>query len=200
MQKMSETKNSVLQNRIHQYQKKLNEDLLIPKVFITNRWTVNSIEIISFYVARPFPLFQIQPLYHTFRNAFIKEGIDPDGKVRTSSAKRKKKRLAILTTYLRKELIVTGLRNPKIPMKSVVVRWKEKGVTLWYYNRYAFLYLLKHFHLESEPKNFMHTLLKNLHYPRYVIREAVIKGREAKMEKMINTIEFNNLRGWKIEL
>lgn len=197
---MSDAKKNALQNRINVLQNKLNEELLIPKVFITNRWNASGVINISTYVARPYPLFRIRPLYHTFYDAFMKNGIDPDGKIRTSPAKKQRKRLEIITTYLQKSIIVTGLRNPKIPMHCVVVRWKERGITLRYYNRHALIHLLKHFHLEDKPEDFMFNILKNLNYPMYVIREALIKGKEGKMEKMIKEIEFNNVRGWKIEL
>ena len=197
-------KDQVADRYFQKIRSKVDVNLLIPKVFLEKEWTVRNTKNYAFYVSRPYPIFFIDALYDMFRDAFIKKGINPDGNILTSGSPRHmptpKKRIVKETQHFAPSWASETVKNPKMSWKRLVIRWKENGVTMEYYNRCARLYMFKNGELNEKPSEFMFNILKNLNYPIYVVRDAVKKGLVWKLIKILNIIQINNLRGWRIDL
>ena len=191
---MSQTKNYVVQKKYEMITKKLDIDLVIPRLTPEKNWSVRNAQIYALYVSRELPTFFLRPLKKMFHDALVKKGIDPSGGVKVGDKSHSPRPRVHLKRYYIQKHFVEG--KCKIPVDTLVIRWKERGITLQYWKRNARIYVFKNFFLDENPENFMYNILKTLEYPKYVTIDAIRTNNIRNLEWIVRTIQKNEVRGW----
>lgn len=204
---MTHSRHAAFNDQVDYLMNRLDMKLVIPKMVVENEWNFRGTQAYSLYVTREKPLYFIQPLYDMFKDYLESEGTDPDDSVNVGGKTNRhppRKILDIKTQYMNRSAMATGRRRRvQVPIRHLVVRLKENGLTFNFWTRAVKIFVFKDHSLGgAEPSQFLYNTLERLEYPRYVAADAVRKGSDiiGKLARLINTIKEKNARGWPMIL
>ncbi len=163
-------------------------NLLIPELYQVNKWNLSSfgdkedgISVTYLYLREPEPTFNLDAMYRCFKNYLQSLGIDPASKVTVGGSlhkyDKKKEVLSLKTFKINPHFLDlrynSNCRN--VTAKRLTIRLKEKGFTLVFWTRACALNIFKNFVLEEKPYVFVRNFLRELEYPKFVIRDRLAK-------------------------
>ena len=185
---------------------KANSDLLIPRLFITNRWALKNstgkspIYTIAMYIARPIPLIQLNALHDALKQNLVKLGINPSGKMTVGVRHHR----PILNLSKRKMLVYNNKNKPFWIYYSCLTYRSPEKFTMVVFPRNLTLHLHNDCNMrnsiESNPVNFIKILFNNINYPEFIILEAINCNTTKRLAEKLNTIRWNHKLGWRIQL
>ena len=180
-----------------------NPDILIPRLFLENSWTLNSSVTIHYmYLKRPKPTFRLGALHRAFEEYLRQNSVDPTASTLVGGRlhRYEPKPVLSLEKFMMNSKFIAGNAN-NVWAWRLTLRASWAGITLCFWTRSSCLYVYKGYHMDNTPTEFITNLLKDtVNYPRFVVMEAVRKNYADRLLQEVSTIWMNDLRGWRIEL
>ncbi|MHA1280266.1 MAG: hypothetical protein ACTSQ8_24090 [Candidatus Helarchaeota archaeon] len=181
---------------------RMQPELLTPSVKLERSWTLNGGIVNHYmYLARPFPKFWLNALYECIKN-YLELNDMPHNKTTVVGGRYHRyeaKKILELKRFRINPAFLSG--NVKNAFSyRLVFRPSWAGFTAVFWTRAICVTAYKGYSLD-EPVNFISSLLTStLNYPKYVIFEAIRKGKVEALLKEHEQVRINNQRGWRIEL
>ena len=202
---MSRTSLQTLEEKTQILMEKLDMHLVIPRVVLEKEWDFRGAMTYFLYVSREKPLFFIQPLFNMFHDSLVKDGVNPREKVRVGGKTNNhppRGVLEIKTQNLNQSAIETGKqrRRVRVVVNHLVVRRKDKGISLSFFKRAVKIIMFKGYKMSGEPGTFINNMLVKYNYPRYVAMDAIQGNNIDKLIRLINDVKLGEVRGWPMIL
>lgn len=176
-------------DRVSSILERIDPDLLIPELYRVNQWKLNTfgdtesgIAVTYLYLRHPEPRFDLDALYHCFKTYLRSIGIDHNSTVKIGGPlhkyKRGKRVLSLTNHGINPSFIDQRYRSnvTNVTARKLTFRLKHRGFTLVFFSTNCSLYLHKNYELEEFPREFVRKLLKELHYPKFVIQHWVSRS------------------------
>jgi hypothetical protein len=180
----------------------IEPELLTPKVFLERSWELNGgTKNHYMYLARPFPKFRLGALNNCLKAYLENNGVSVDQKTTVGGRyhRYQKKPVLEMKRFRINPVFVSGNVGNMYAWR-VTFRASWAGFTIVYWTRAVCITTYKGYTLD-DPVGFAVSFLNNtVNYPKYVVREAIEKGKVEVMLKQYKQIQLNNARGWRIEL
>ncbi|MBD3350054.1 MAG: hypothetical protein GF364_01030 [Candidatus Lokiarchaeota archaeon] len=180
----------------------IEPELLTPKVFLERSWELNGGSTNHYcYLARLFPKFRLGALKEGFEAYLARNGVSHDQTTTVGGRHHRYERKPVLELKrfkINPQFIRGNVRN--IYSHRLTFRASWLGFTAVFWVRAVCITVYKNYELD-DPEDFISRFLTDtINYPKFVVEEAIEKGKTEFLLKQHDKVKLNNLRGWRIEL
>ncbi len=178
---------------------------ITPRYYETRRYDLvnaagkSPVLAICLYVSRPVVL-RLKPLYDAITSYLINKEVDPLSVVEVGQ-----RHYRPLLAITKRKMRAFSPKNKPLWISCDCVTYRSReGFTLVSFSRSATIYARNDCRvraaIERSPSVFFRNLLSEVEYPRYVYEHTVACGKQKQFLSYLETIRYNNARGWRIDL